>query len=417
MSEIIDNLRKKKEVLKHMILQLHKGEAPEEVRPQLVRLMGQVPYGTVVEVEQELIQEGLPTEEVLALCDVHGEALRGLIDLSASKTPPPGHPVHTFLQENRALEEEIAAARSIIAEIASLPSQADCTDIVRRLRDKFDTLSQVDTHYRRKENLVFPYLEKHGITGPPKVMWGKDDEIRDWLKAARQALGDLNSISAEDLQGVAELLLSPALTPLEDMIYKEEQILFPMCLDTLTAVEWYEVYRQSPEIGFCLYEPSDTWQPEPGLISLEPPSVEEESRIELPSGSLSLEELIALFNALPFDLTFVDRHDTVRFFTEGRDRIFDRNRAIIGRKVQMCHPPASVHVVQQILDDFHSGREDRAAFWINYRGRFVHIEYLALRNHEGEYVGTLEVTQDLTEKRKLQGEQRLLNYSKRNVEQ
>ena len=130
----------------------------------------------------------------------------------------------------------------------------------------------------------------------------------------------------------------------------------------------------------------------------------------MPTGSFTLEELIAVMATLPFDLTFVDKDDTVRYFTPGKERIFSRSKAILGRKVQYCHPPKSVHVVDQILNDFKSGRHDRARFWINLRGRLVYICYYAVRNEQGEYLGTLEVTQDLTEARSLEGERRLLMY-------
>jgi DUF438 domain-containing protein len=117
-----------------------------------------------------------------------------------------------------------------------------------------------------------------------------------------------------------------------------------------------------------------------------------------------------VLNTIPFDMTFVDADDRVRYFTQGKERIFARSRAILGRKVQQCHPPSSSHVVEKILEDFRSGREDHAAFWIAMGERFIHIEYFAIRGEEGEYLGTLEVSQDLTEKRKLEGEQRLLQY-------
>jgi len=193
------------------------------------------------------------------------------------------------------------------------------------------------------------------------------------------------------------------------MIYKEEEILFPMSLDKLTKQEWYEIYQQSIEIGFCLYDPTGKWKPEG--VKVEEKSLEETGRIQLPSGSFNIPELTAILNTIPFDLTFVDKDDTVRFFTQGKERIFARSRAILGRKVQLCHPPSSVHIVERILDDFKSGKQDQAAFWINMGGRFIHIEYFAMKDENGNYLGTLEVSQDLTEKRKLQGEQRLLSYS------
>jgi DUF438 domain-containing protein len=193
------------------------------------------------------------------------------------------------------------------------------------------------------------------------------------------------------------------------MIAKEEEILFPMCLDTLTDEEWYEVARQSLEYGFCLFDPAVAWKPEG--VEMEEEASTEAGRIQLPSGSFDVPELLAVLNTIPFDMTFVDKEDKVRFFTQGKERIFARSRAILGRKVQQCHPPSSAHVVEKILDDFRSGREDHAAFWITLKDRFIHIEYFALRGPEGEYLGTLEVSQDLTEKRKLEGEQRLLQYA------
>lgn len=410
MSELINNARQRKDLLKHMILQLHKGEAPEAVKKQLTRLLGQVPYGDVVEVEQELISEGLPQEEVLQLCDIHSAALKGTLDHTGAKTAAPGHPIHTFQQENRALEWELAALEKLYSKLNEMKDAEDASELVSEIHKSFNALLDVEKHYLRKENLLFPYLEKYGVTGPSTVMWGKHNEARELLKNALEALAAAKAIQAEEAKTVAEIVLKPASKAIDEMIYKEEEILFPMSLDKLTDAEWYEIYKQSIEIGFCLYDPKDTWQPKGILV--EQASVSVAGKIQLPSGSFAINELTALLNTIPFDLTFVDKDDTVRFFTQGKERIFARNRAILGRKVQNCHPPSSVHIVEQILSDFKSGAQDQAAFWITMSGRFIHIEYFALRDENGSYLGTLEVSQDLTEKRKLQGEQRLLSYSK-----
>ncbi len=410
MSELINNAQKRKELLKHMILQLHKGIAPDAVRTQLIRLIGQVPYGDVMEVEQELISEGLPQEEVLRLCDIHTAALKGALDHSGAKTASPGHPVHTFQQENRALEWEIAMLEKLYKQIDDMKDQDDSSEIINEIQTHFNALMDVEKHYLRKENLLFPYLENYGVTGPSTVMWGKHNEARELLKNAIEVLGAAKQITAGEAKNVIELVLKPGSNAVSEMIYKEEEILFPMSLDKLSDEEWFEIYKQSIEIGFCLYDPTDTWQPE--VIVLEKEKDEEKGRIQLPSGTIKVAELTVILNTIPFDLTFVDKDDTVRFFTQGKERIFARNRAILGRKVQRCHPPSSVHIVEKILNDFKSGKQDRAAFWINLGGRFIHIEYFALRDGKGNYLGTLEVSQDLTGKRKLQGEQRLLNYSK-----
>jgi DUF438 domain-containing protein len=239
-------------------------------------------------------------------------------------------------------------------------------------------------------------------------MWGKDDEVRAAVKAVLEALQYPGQVRAGDAKGLIDLVIKPAADAVREMIFKEEEILFPMCLDKLTESEWHAVYQQSAEIGFCIYDPVDTWRP----VGMEKPgaaTAEATERVQFPSGSLSPAELEVILNTIPFDLTFVGADDTVKYFTQGRERIFERNRAIIGRKVQMCHPPASVHVVQKIIDDFRSGRADRAPFWIQLHGKFIHIEYFAVRDRDGAYLGTLEVSQDLTEKRALAGEQRLLS--------
>ena len=410
MSELINNSKNRKELLKHMILQLHKGEAPEEVRTQLIRLLGQVPYNDVVEVEQELISEGLPQEEVLKLCDIHTAALEGAIDHTGAKVAAPGHPVHTFQQENLAFRKEINSLNKLYDDVEKLDDKDTPGELLLEIQQHFNALTDVEKHYQRKENLLFPYLEKYGITGPPTVMWGKHDEARELLKGALETLAAAKDITADEAKTVIDLVIRPASRAIDEMIDKEEEILFPMTLDKLSDKDWYEIYTQSPEIGFCLYDPTEEWQPE-GL-TVEKEDDRERDRINLPSGSLTVEELTALLNTIPFDLTFVDKNDEVRYFTQGKERIFARNRAILGRKVQRCHPPSSVHIVEQILNDFKSGKQDSAAFWINMAGRFIHIEYFALRDNEGNYLGTLEVSQDLTEKRKLEGEQRLLGYAK-----
>ncbi len=410
MSELINNARKRKELLKHMILQLHSGEAPEQVRARLEELLGSIPYGEVVEVEQELIAEGLPQEEVLKFCDIHTQVLDGKIDHSNSRSVPSGHPADTFKNENLELLKLASEVRSLCAGAARAKQDA-VAGVVLKLRGLFNLLWDVDKHYRRKENLLFPFLEQKGITGPPTVMWGKHDQTRELLKAAREALGVEAGMSPDELAATAELLLLPAVQAVEDMTMKEDEILLPMCLDQLTDLEWYEIYRQTPEIGFCLYDPQTEWRP--GNIEEAPEAEVEGDGVRLPSGMITPAELTAILNTVPFDLTFVDKDDKVKYFSQGAERIFDRNRAILGRDVRLCHPPSSVNIVDRILEDFRSGRENSAPFWIQMHGRFIHIEYFALRDKDGSYLGTLEVSQDLTDNRALEGEQRLLSYPER----
>jgi DUF438 domain-containing protein len=324
---------------------------------------------------------------------------------------PPGHPVDTFVRENAALREQAAKLRTALAEIASGPKDEPVDDArLRGVRAAYGLLMDVDKHYLRKEHLLFPFLEKRGITGPSSVMWAKHDEARALLKRLGEALA-ADDATAGEWRLVCGALAEPALGALEEMIVKEERILLPMSLRTLAEQEWGEVAAQSPQIGYCLVDPRVGWQASAAEPEAPAPAAGAPRRgLVLPSGSLSLAELESLFATLPVDLTFVDADDRVRFFSEGPKRVFHRAKAVIGRKVQHCHPPASVATVDRILRDFRTGAQSVAEFWIEMRGRFLHIRYFALRDAAGAYLGTLEVTQDLTHERALSGERRLLQY-------
>jgi DUF438 domain-containing protein len=294
--------------------------------------------------------------------------------------------------------------------LEALPDEQDATSQAREIQSQLNNLMDVDKHYRRKEYLLFPYFEKNNLPGPPMVMWGKHDEAREILQQTIAGLQQVESMTAAEAKAYNLFTVTPAVEAVDDMIYKEEKIMFPTALNLLTEQDWYEIYIQSDEYGYCLYAPQFDWTPEGGIHKEVGKPAAKGGRIQMPTGNFSLEELIGVFSTMPFDLTFVDKDDTVRYFSPGKDRVFDRSRAILGRKVQYCHPPKSVHIVNQIVKDFKAGKQDRARFWINMGGRLVYICYYAVRDAQGGFIGTLEVTQDLTEVRSLEGERRLLEY-------
>ncbi len=409
MSELINNSSERKQILKGLLYKIHQGIDPELVKAELVEVLKQVPYGEVVEVEQQLIEEGLPPEEIQKFCDVHSLVLDGSIDHSGAATIPPGHPVDTFIQENAELLKVLDDAAEWLDQLKKLPEGNDPEQVVMKLLSAFNSILDVDKHYQRKEYLLFPFLEKAGITGPPAVMWGKHDEIRGQIKGCIEILRS-GGLTATDILSVADILFKPALHGLEDMIKKEEEILFPMSLDTLTVENWWDIYQQTLSIGFCLYDPQVEWKPEGLEASADDQSQVHGNSIQLPSGSFTAAEIMAILNTLPVDMTFVDKDDKVKYFSQGPHRIFTRSRSIINRDVRLCHPPASVHIVEKIIDDFKSGKASHAPFWIQKGGRFIYIEYYALRDENGDYLGTLEVSQDLTEYRQLEGEQRIVSY-------
>src|SRR5664279_1257834 len=368
MSELINNSNKRKELLKHMILQLHKGDAPDLVRNRLIELLKSVPYDEVVEVEQELIAEGLPVEEVLKLCDIHQMVLDGHIDQSGAKSIPAGHPVDIFKKENLELEKVINELEQLFSKVKHI-KENDVKQWLIKVHTQLNNLMDVDKHYKRKEFLVFPFLEKYEITGPPKVMWGKHDEIRALLKTSLEAVSSEGPVTPDEAAIITELVLLPTVKGISDMISKEEEILLPMCMDKLTSDDWYSVYQQTNEFGYCLFDPQVEWIPEG--VSISKVIYNTGNNIQLSTGSFNLDELETLFRTLPIDITFVDKDDKVKFFSLGPDRVFTRNRAILGRDVRMCHPPSSVHVVEQILNDFKTGKQNSASFWISMQGRFV----------------------------------------------
>ncbi|MCE1165971.1 MAG: DUF438 domain-containing protein [Bacteroidetes bacterium] len=408
MSELINNSAGRIQKLKQLLLKLHEDSSVEEVKKELETMFGTIPYGEVVQAEQELINEGLPPQEIQKYCDMHSEAIKDNVDLSMMKPVPDGHPVHTLRMENRAVEAELSKLRNVFIKIKFNRDSVNPSAEMINFRAVFNNLTDLEKHYIKKENILFPFLEKYDVTGPSTVMWGKDDEARGFLKSALTVLTETENADAEVLQGLVDLVLAPAADSIEEMITKEEKILFPMCLDRFTDIEWHEINKQCDDVGYCLYAPSVRWVPE-GVSPAEE-SGAELGRIKLSTGSFTPEELEAMLNSIPVDITFVDRDDRVKFFSHGNKRIFERSKAILGRQVQYCHPPSSVHIVDKILNDFKSGRQDSAKFWINFKGMFVHISYYAVRGANGEYLGTAEITHDIKEYKNAEGERRLLTY-------
>lgn len=410
MSEVINNRQHRIELMKNLIRQLDQGMKEEQVKHQLETMLDEADYSDVFMMEVQLVKEGITAERIQELCDTHTRVLKKHLDLQETPQTVPGHPVHTFIQENRELMKTTAEIRDLIKKLSGKTDDSEVISEMRAIQQQLNNLMDVDKHYRRKENLLFPYFEKNDLPGPPLVMWGKHDEIRKQIKETISGLQQVESITASEANAFAEFAILPALEGVDDMVYKEEKIMFPTSLDLLTEQEWYEIYQQSDEYGYCLYAPQFEWTPEGDFIEKTPKPAAKGGRVQMPTGSFSLDELIASFSTLPFDLTFVDADDTVRYFSPGKERIFDRSRAILGRKVQYCHPPKSVHIVNKIVKDFKEGTQEQARFWINMGGKFIYICYYAVRDPKGAYMGTLEVTQDLTELRALEGERRLLEY-------
>jgi hypothetical protein len=410
MSELINNREHRVNALKSIIRHLHEGRSPDEVRRQLAAIVGETDHAEIAAMEQQLMAEGMPVEEVRAMCDLHAEVLRDVMrPVQIRPRIVPGHPVETLERENAALAAVTRELRADLQRLASLGEDEDAGPAVQAARAQVNALFDVEKHYARKELLLFPFLEQHGITGPSKVMWAKDDEVRALLRDLADALR-AEGVSTAEWRLLAGSVGQQLADAVEGMIYKEEHILLPLALDTLTREQWGQIWSESPRLGWCLVEPGDAYRPPEARVPDGAVALPRNGPLAFPGGHLSADQLVGIFSVLPVDLTFVDADDRVAFYSEGPHRVFARSKAVIGRKVQHCHPPRSVDVVDRILDDFRSGRQDVAEFWIEFHGRFVHIRYFAVRGEAREYLGCLEVTQDATGIRALQGERRLLEY-------
>jgi hypothetical protein len=400
---------KKQAALKDIIKALHAGEDMAVLKQRFSELVKGVEATEIAKMEQALMDEGLPAEEIKRLCDVHVEIFKEALEEKDRPDPPLGHPVHTFMKENRASEKIMSETSMLLGRLGHPPKPEAFTANRQALGALIDRLSEIDTHYSRKENQLFPMLEAHQFTGPSQVMWSIHDDIRASLKQARQAFAE------SDPAGTVTPL-KEAIQAIRDMIYKEEHILYPASLEMLTEQEWVKVKEGEADIGFAWVVPDSGWPEDiikaPAEAPPEPQAVVQEvaGALSLDTGRMSLEQINLMLTHLPVDLTFVDENDRVAYYSEGPERIFPRSPAIIGREVRNCHPPKSVHLVNQILDAFKSGSRDTAEFWIELGGKFIYIRYFAVRDAGGYYRGCLEVSQDLTRIRKLEGQHRLLDW-------
>ena len=397
MSEYINNKEHRQNTIKDILKQLHSGKSVDEVKKQFEEVFDGVSASEISEAESALIKEGMAVEEVQKLCDVHASVVGGSIEgIHSSKDASdiPGHPTNTIKLENEEIRKIIG--HDIRQHLWDMKNKKD------KILAGITNLEKINLHYQAKETLIFPMMEKHDITAPPKVMWGVDDEIRALIKKAKAAFSN-DELNDTD----AKTSLNEAIEKIEEMIFKEETIMIPMLLENLSDEEWKTVADGYRELGYIIDEVAN-WVPE-NISSPEESSAPVEGVIKLPSGLFKIDELTAFLNTLPFDITFVDAKDQVSYFSEGKDRVFPRARAIIGRNVSNCHPPASVHIVEGIVADFKSGKKDQEDFWINMGGKFILIRYYAVRSPEGEYLGVLEVTQDIKPIQEITGEKRLVS--------
>jgi len=423
MPETTDSVRsERQEALKRIIKDLHAGATVKDLRKRFASIIKNTSAEEIADMENALIREGFPVEEIQRLCEVHAEVFDKSLKKAGKPSKIPGHPVYTYIEENRETRRRLKELKRAVKKIKEgRPAIRE----KRVFKDLFDAFREIEKHYARKENQLFPALEAKGFTGPTKVMWGKHDEIRGRIKKVAESLAAGDAAGLKDRFGDLQFAI-------KKMIFLEEKILFPTSARKLKTADWARIKNGESAIGYAWVKPSDLWDSHlaesmSALASAESgqgPAAETTSHsygetqpaaeaVRLSQGRLSPEQIDLMLRRLPVDITFVDENDRVAYYSDGKERIFPRSPEVIGRQVQNCHPAKSVHIVNEIVRAFKEGTKDVAEFWIQREGGpFVHIRYFAVRDDAGAYRGTIEVSQDIAPLRALEGERRLLNWEK-----
>lgn len=375
-----------------------RGEMTSELVPRYQQVIDLTGPADVITVVDELMKLNIPMPElkkgINKALNLLGKSLQEF-----PYTPPvPGSFLHTLNQNNEQIDLRLKAIRPLLKEInQDIANQ----QLRNELMDKLMDLSKIDLHYQIKENVLFPLIEKHlPDYRCLQVMWSFHDDIRRNLKETIQML-ETSDFDMKKLNRLA----GDIFFNIYAIKFREERILFPIISGIIPVEELNSLIGESLEIGFPFAQPEI--QPEANNMA----TSELSGEVDLKTGYLSAEQIRLIFNHLPVDITYVDENNQVKFFSTPEKRIFRRTNSIIGRDVKNCHPHESVHVVEQIVEAFRKGEKDKASFWIQMKGEFILIQYFAVRDEDGNYKGVVEVSQEITEIRNIQGEKRLLDWT------
>lgn len=366
------------EFLKNMIQRLNDGESLESVRKDFVKNFSSVSAEEISDAEQKIIDEGTPVEEVQQLCDVHSALMHENIE-NPNTDFPNGHPAKILQMENSALTEFIAnLEKKLLA------------NEIENVIDDFKKLNAIHSHYGKKETLFMPLLYNYGVTGPSQVMWGVDDEIKLSVRTINKKL------SAETFDNFKPLI-KVVLRRIKEMVFKEEKIFIPLSQRFFSEKDWLEIYRDMQEYDFAFIQNVPKWAEGEKFIQAEENNIGEknfsEDKIIFPTGELTFQQLKGILKILPLDITFIDAEEKVRFFiNEGQ--IFNRPKLALGNDIFNCHPPKVFPIIKKMLEDFKAKKRDRMEVKRFIKGKPVFVQYIAVYDDFGEYVGTVEFVQD-----------------------
>ncbi|HSH20300.1 MAG TPA: PAS domain-containing protein [Draconibacterium sp.] len=372
------------------------GENPGQLVAENQKLIESVIPSDVILMVDRLMMMKIPMDDLKRGINKILNVLRKTVSEYEYNPPAPESYLGVLVENNRILDDRLKEIRPLLREINRKPEN---TEVKSKLHANFKEVEKFNKYYLIKENVLFPIIEKHFPEHRClSVMWSFHDDIKTNLKLIIKQLADkdFNLKAVNKLAG--DLFFS-----IYAIKFREERILFPLVQEIVSEDVLNNLYRESLEIGFPYYQPEFEYDKEVRKIV-------PKNKIDLETGNLNAEQIKLLFNHLPVDITFVDENDKVVYFSSPKKRIFPRTKSIIGRDVHNCHPPESVHVVEEIVESFRNGKKDVASFWINMKGEKLLIQYFAIRNENGEYKGVVEVSQEISEIQNLQGEKRLLDW-------
>ena len=393
MSEFINNREKRIESLFQFSQGILKGEDGSKLIEKHADALKHITPHDMIAMEEKQLRSGISTSEIKEKIEKVMNVIYDYLKKYEWEKPLDGHALYYLMQENRELEKILETLKQNLQD-------RDYESVKNNVAKLFF----MEHHYLRKENILFPFLEKNWENCRPlSVMWSIHDDIRLKLKVLQAKLLEKEDFNPEIFKLIGEVFFL-----MYGMIFKEELVIYPVAMETLSTTDWNSIQGQSYDIGFSYIDPPKVEKPGSGLSKI----AVEISKVffQTETGSLNQQQLKLILNTIPLDLTFIDENDEVRYFSNPEDRFFPRSPAIIGRKVEKCHPPESVHIVEKILDSFKAGTKDEASFHIQMKGKFILIRYFAVRDENEKYLGTLEVGQDISKIRKLEGEKRLLDW-------
>ena len=408
MSELIDNNEKRVEELLAFSLGMMSGEDGRVLLEKYKEAIEHVTPHDMLKLEDKQMQMGIKPAAIKKDVDKVINIFFNKLQEYSWEKPEEGTFLYYLMLENSAYKFKLNEVKKILKSYKGR-QVSDFDQLKDDLLSRFEEFAKFEPHYVKKENILFPFLEKKWSSYRPlTVMWSLHDDIRKKLKLIIQILKSDHSTWADLNKEIGAYYFL-----VFGMIQKENLIIYPVASETVSDEEWEEMHNQSFEYPFPFIEspakPKDIKEP---VQENQTENIQIDGHLKLKSetGELNPEQILLLLNNLPVDITFVDENDKVRFFSRPKERFFPRSPAIIGRAVQNCHPPESVHIVEEIVAAFRNGEKDNAKFWLELKGKFILIQYFALRNDKNEYKGVIEVSQDVTDIRALKGEQRLLDW-------